>query len=312
MQFNYTQLNPYPGVWAGTFTMVNPMQGGDSVTSPYICAIPISSSNASANSSSTNFLTAFNQPANGVTEYLYEYNYSMVPNSVLAGLKENVVLVPTATGSMNLISTIQSNMGSVTVVLPPTPTTNSTFPPEVAAQLALSKGIVEEKVQYGVPTITTLYGAPAGRYLYQLDCAGVDSSSQVCSIVNQLAATGSPTYYIDIFNKLLFVSQPSETVITPVSITLPSPAFLSIMESLGNPSLVESKSGQWVIQVNSGPGSTPTTTTQSQAVVAGSQQTTDSLSFLDLLSVSSNRLQKKVVAVVERVRSIFRKEVVTA
>ena len=333
MALNFTNLNPYPALWGGTFGVLNPMQGSGLV-SPYVCitSIPTSDSNSNTNSPN-NYLSTYSEPT-GATEYMYEYNYSMVPNNILAGLKQNVFLISTATGSSNLISALSTNFGSVSAVV------SSSASATLASLLVSTISQAESNIKYATPLVP-LVGAPAGRYLYQLECSGVDSASPVCALVATLEANNTATplaaagsaigtsvttsspYYVDLFNSLLFgtstgtVGTAQETILSPVGIPLPSQSLTAIMARLGNPTLVskqvmvngksQMKLTPATVQVNSVLPTiiTPLQASQKVAVLASATSLSGPLSFQNVFLEHRQKVHEQVAGVVAKVRSLF-------
>jgi hypothetical protein len=199
MNNNYLTAG-YPGLYAGNFNVEFPASAGSVATTygaPYLRIMPLT---GTLNSS---LATAYTVPPTSGTEYLYKYQYDIVPNALLAQLKSTLNISGNVAGFMQLVSALE--YGTLAGVSASNPSFNE------SAAAAISN-----QVFHGTP-LNALTQEPKGRYVYKLACAsgGADAASTaptngLCQMFYTPGVT-NPDTYIDIFNGIVFQSKTTLT-----------------------------------------------------------------------------------------------------
>jgi hypothetical protein len=187
---------PYPGIYAGNFTVEFAASSGTTSTTygaPYLRILSLPGALDSSN------VTNFAVPPTSGTEYLYRYQYDLVPNATLANLKSTLNISGNVAGFMQLVSALDAGqLGGV-----------SAFNPSDNEAAAAA---ITNQVFYGEP-LNNLTQEPKGRFVYKLACDsdGADAASDaptnaLCQMFFTPGAT-NPDTYIDIYNGIVFQSK---------------------------------------------------------------------------------------------------------
>ncbi len=186
---------PYPGLYAGNFNVEFASSAGSTQTTygaPYLRIMGLT---GTLGDTSTNYTV----PPTSGTEYLYKYQYDIVPNALLAQLKATLNISGNVAGFMQLVSAL--DYGSLAGVS----ASNASVNQAAAA-------VITNQVFYGTP-LNALTQEPKGRYLYKLACAsgGADADSTaptngLCQMFYTPGAT-NPDTYIDMYNGIVFQSK---------------------------------------------------------------------------------------------------------
>ena len=170
--------------------------------------------------------TAYAVPPTSGTEYLYKYQYDIVPNALLAQLKSTLNISGNVAGFMQLVSALDGgDLAGVTV-------SNASL--NEAAAVAISN-----QVRYGTP-LNALTQEPKGRYVYKLACAsgGADadpaaSTNGLCQMFYTAGAATNPDTYIDMYNGIVFQSQKTSTNLYPIGFSVSHDQRNAISQMVG-------------------------------------------------------------------------------
>ncbi|MCX7351973.1 MAG: hypothetical protein NTW22_01640, partial [Proteobacteria bacterium] len=252
MTNNY-QSNVYPGLYAGNFNVEFASSNGSTATTygaPYLRILPL------AGALNNSQITAYTVPPTSGTEYLYKYQYDIVPNAMLAKLKSTLNISGNTAGFMQLVSALDAgNLAGVTA---------SNASVNEAAAAAISN-----QVFYGTP-LNALTQEPKGRYVYKLACGsgGADAASAaptnaLCQMFSTAGAT-NPDTYIDIYNGIVFQSKTTATnqqLLYPIGFSISHDQRNAISQMIGG---AVPASGSKSLTIN-----TPVVTTNSQGNPVG-------------------------------------------
>ena len=228
---NDQYIAPYPGLYAGNFNVEFAAASTPATTSatpaapvittygaPYLRIVPLTGALDDSNA------TAYTAPTSG-TEYLYKYQYDIVPNATLAQLKATLNISGNVAGFMQLVSALDGgDLAGVTA-------SNASVNQAAAA-------VISNQVFYGKP-LNALTQEPKGRYVYKLACGSGGADADPTAATNSLcqmfytAGATNPDTYIDMYNGIVFQSQTTSTHLYPIGFSVSHDQCNAISKMIG-------------------------------------------------------------------------------
>lgn len=216
-------ISPYPGLYAGNFTQQLSSSASSYVLSgaPYIRIVPLSGS-------MSNYATEYQIPSVGVPEYIYRYSYTILSDAVLSQLTSKVKISSSINGCMNLVSVLNIAT-SQSVAIDPSSQVNPA-----------ALGVIATNLKYYTP-LEKIVGAPAGRYLYQLNCSAINTNGDLVTATICPFLQSSGTLYVDIVNGIVFESGvltasdgSKQSVLSPAGYSVNGTLLNIIGQAMGN------------------------------------------------------------------------------
>ncbi len=139
----------------------------------------------------SNYATEYQIPSVGAPEYIYRYSYTIASDAVLSQLTSKVKISSSINGCMNLVSVLNIAT-SQSVTIDPSSQVNPA-----------ALGVIATNLKYYTP-LEKIVGAPAGRYLYQLNCSAINTNGDLVTATICPFLQSSGTLYVDIVNGIVF------------------------------------------------------------------------------------------------------------